>query len=97
MFANELLGVYNITDKYDSECITLEILQVWLEGRGRKPVTWEMLVIALHSIGLHDLAEDIHQALPAVASSAPQETTTGTADEPSPTPAPGMNMCCVGH
>ena len=90
MFAYELLGVHSIPHEYmseDAECTTLEILQAWLEGRGRKPVTWEALVIALHYIGLDELAREIQDV----------KTTTGTADEPSPTPAPGMmGMCCVG-
>ena len=83
MFAYELLGVHSIPHKYmyeDAECTTLEILQAWLEGRGRKPVTWEALVIALHYIRLDELAREILDV----------KTTTGTADEPSPTPAPGM-------
>ena len=71
----------------DPECINLHILQEWLEGKGRKPVTWGTLVETLQCIGLRELARDIRDV----------KTTTGTADEPPPTPAPGMmSMCCVG-
>ena len=65
--------------------INLHILLEWLEGEGRKPVTWGMLVVTLQDIGLNDLAREIRGA----------KTTAGTADEPSPTPAPGMNTTHV--
>ena len=104
MFGDDLLeGRMKLVNNFihkcrgDPECIILEILQTWLEGRGRKPVTWETFVTALERIRLQTLARDIRQCLPTIASSVPQETTTGTADEPPPTPAPGMmSMCCVG-
>ena len=69
------------------EDINLYILLEWLEGEGRRPVTWGTLVQTLEDTGLDELAREIQDAL----------TTTGTADEPPPTPAPGMmSMCCVG-
>ena len=69
------------------EHMNLLILQEWLEGKGRKPVTWGTLLETLQRIGLRELAREIQDV----------KTTTGTADEPPPTPAPGMmSMCCVG-
>ena len=50
-----------IADKkhYDPERISIEILQEWLTGRGKKPVTWSTLVEVLHDIELSTLAGDI--------------------------------------
>jgi len=39
--------------------INTEILQEWLTGRGKQPVTWATIVEALHSIKLSTLAGDI--------------------------------------
>ena len=44
---------------YDAEQINTEILQAWLTGTGRKPVTWATLVEILHDIELSTLAGDI--------------------------------------
>ena len=39
--------------------INTEILQEWLTGRGKQPVTWETLVEVLSDIELSTLASDI--------------------------------------
>ena len=39
--------------------INTEILQEWLTGRGKKPVTWTTLVEILHDIELTALAGEI--------------------------------------
>ena len=39
--------------------INIEILQEWLEGSGKKPVTWATLVEVLRDIGLSTLADEI--------------------------------------
>ena len=39
--------------------INLEILRLWLKGKGRLPVTWATLVAVLQDIGLKKLAKDI--------------------------------------
>ena len=44
---------------YDAEQINTEILQEWLSGRGKQPVTWTTLVEVLHDIELSTLAGDI--------------------------------------
>ena len=42
-----------------AEQINTEILQEWLTGRGKQPVTWETLVEVLRDIELSTLASDI--------------------------------------
>ena len=44
---------------YDAEQINIEILQEWLTGRGKQPVTWATLIEVLHDIELSTLAGDI--------------------------------------
>jgi len=39
--------------------INIQILQEWLEGSGKQPVTWATLVEVLHDIGLPTLADEI--------------------------------------
>ena len=43
----------------DAEEINTEILQEWLSGRGKQPVTWPTLVKVLHDIELSSLADEI--------------------------------------
>ena len=44
---------------YNAEQINIEILQEWLTGRGKQPVTWATLVEVLRDIELYTLAGDI--------------------------------------
>ena len=44
---------------YDAEQINIEILQEWLTGRGKQPVTWATFVEVLHDIELSTLAGEI--------------------------------------
>ena len=39
--------------------INMEILQEWLEGSGKKPVSWATLVNVLRDIELSTLADEI--------------------------------------
>ena len=39
--------------------INLEVFKMWLQGRGKQPVTWDTLVAVLCDIGLNKLANDI--------------------------------------
>jgi hypothetical protein len=39
--------------------INFEVLRLWLEGKGRQPVTWATLVTVLREIRLEELAKDI--------------------------------------
>ena len=43
----------------DAKEINKEILQEWLSGRGKQPVTWATLVEVLRDIELTTLASDI--------------------------------------
>ena len=45
----------------DSEEINMDILQQWLEGSGRQPVTWATLVEVLKEADLTVLAGDIEE------------------------------------
>lgn len=53
--------VNDIERKHHEEgrAINLEILQKWLEGSGKKPMTWKTLIDVLFEIGLTALANDI--------------------------------------
>ena len=43
--------------------ITVEILKQWLQGKGRKPVTWQTLVKCLRDTDLNVLADNIEISL----------------------------------
>ena len=43
----------------DAKSINTEILQEWLHGRGKQPVTWQTLVEVLRDIELTTLSDDI--------------------------------------
>ena len=64
--------------------VTVEIVRQWLQGKGRKPVTWQMFAECLKEANLHVAAEDIERAL---SSTVPQPTSTKQPAPPSsPTP-----------
>ena len=43
----------------DAEQINIVVLQEWLQGKGKKPVTWHTLIEVLKDAGLSELAKDI--------------------------------------
>ena len=47
----------------DAEQINIDILKEWLQGKGKKPVTWQTLVDVLKDTGLSKLAMDIEASL----------------------------------
>ena len=53
--------VRNMAHKHsnDAERINTEILQEWMTGRGKQPVTWATLVEVLRDVNLPALAHDI--------------------------------------
>ena len=59
----------DITDAIIDECrenasrINRKILQQWIQGKGRQPVTWDTLVGVLRRINLSELASTIESAL----------------------------------
>ena len=50
--------IHSIIHKHmgDAEQINTEILSEWINGKGKKPVTWKTLVQVLHDIELCSLA-----------------------------------------
>ena len=48
---------------YISVDITVEILKQWLQGKGRKPVTWQTLVNCLRDTNLNAVADDMESSL----------------------------------
>ena len=56
--------VSTIVTKYhgDAEQINLEILRLWIGGRG-KPLSWNILISVLKEIGLDNLASGIKNGL----------------------------------
>ena len=48
--------------KCNAERINIRVFQLWLQGRGRQPVTYATLVTVLQDIGLNKLAKDIRDA-----------------------------------
>ena len=47
----------------DAEQINQEILEQWIDGKGKQPVTWGALVKVLRDVELTTLASDIENAL----------------------------------
>ena len=43
----------------DAEQINMEVLQQWINGKGKHPATWKTLTDVLHDIELHTLAREI--------------------------------------
>ena len=43
----------------DAEQINMEVLQQWINGRGKQPVTWKTLIEVLRDIELSSLAREI--------------------------------------
>ena len=43
----------------DAKLINMEILQEWVEGSGKQPVTWDTLIDVLRDIDLTILASEI--------------------------------------
>ena len=52
-----------VSERGDPVDITVEILKQWLQGKGRKPVTWQILVKGLRDTNLNTLADDIESSL----------------------------------
>ena len=49
--------------KHDPVEITVEILKKWLQGKGRKPATWQTLVKCLRDTDLNTVADKVGRLL----------------------------------
>ena len=47
------------TNRGNPEDINSEVLRLWIEGKGKMPVTWRTLVNVLRDVDLTQLADDI--------------------------------------
>ena len=64
-----------------AEQINMEILQQWLTGRGRHPITWKTLTKVLQNIELSTLAGEI-EAVKCHEDKASGDVTVGVSDDP---------------
>ena len=55
--------IIKVSEHGDPLLITVEILRQWLQGKGKKPVTWQTLVTCLQDTGLYVLAKKIDDSL----------------------------------
>ena len=55
--------IIRMSKRDDPVDITDEILQQWLQGKGRMPVTWRTLMKCLRDIDLNVLADKIDHSL----------------------------------
>ena len=65
----------------DAEQINMEVLQQWLAGRGKHPITWKTLTQVLHNIELNTLAGEI-KAVKCHEDKASGDVTVGGSDGP---------------
>ena len=65
----------------DAEQINIEILQQWLAGRGKHPITWKILTEVLYDIELSTLAREI-EAVKCHKDKASGDVTVGSSDVP---------------
>ena len=59
---NKLKNI-RVSERDDPLLITVEILCQWLQGKGKEPVTWRILVECLRATGLTVLADRIDDSL----------------------------------
>lgn len=59
--AGERISAIENEFKCSAERIAFHVLQLWVQGKGRKPVTWATLVDVLDELGLMALARDIRK------------------------------------
>ena len=52
-----------VFERGDPVEIAVEILKKWLQGKGRKPVTWQTLVKCLRDVRMNVLADNIQSSL----------------------------------
>ena len=69
--------------------ITVEILQQWLQGKGREPVTWQTLVKCLQDANLNVLASSIKSKL------SQEKQPAGQPSQKPPGQPPGPPLCTL--
>ena len=52
-----------IKHSHDATEISLQILEQWIQGKGKKPVEWSTFIEVLNDIGLCELANEIKHTL----------------------------------
>ena len=52
-----------INHSHDATNINLQILEQWIQGKGKKPLEWSTLIEVLNDIGLSELANEIEHTL----------------------------------
>lgn len=52
-----------IKHSHDATEINLQILEQWIQGKGKKPLKWSTLIEVLNDIGLSKLANEIEHTL----------------------------------
>ena len=75
--------INTLTHKHmkDAEQINMEVLQQWLAGRGKHPITWKTLTEVLHDIELSRLAGEI-EAVKCHEDKANRDIPVGVSDNP---------------
>ena len=48
---------------HDATEINLQILEQWIQGKGKKPIEWATLIEVLNDIGLSELANEMEHTL----------------------------------
>ena len=48
---------------YQPDSAAIQVLQEWLEGKGRKPVNWSTLIVALETSEHSELVKDVKETL----------------------------------
>ena len=58
--------VKNLVRKHreNAEEINIEIIQEWISGTGKKPVTWDTFINVLRDIDFTNLADEIEESRP---------------------------------
>ena len=60
--SGDLISSIERKQSQNASGINVEVFKMWLQGRGKQPVTWDTLVAVLRDIGLNKLADDINHA-----------------------------------
>ena len=67
----------------DAEQINMEVVEEWINGRGKDPITWKTLIEVLHDIELSTLAREI-EAVKCCEREPVGNVPVGTSDNPVP-------------